>query len=139
MTIKLKFFPIPLLNHKKYSTPNCKNLFQMLNLYSQLPFDNPDGGVWAQIFDIKYDPVEVKKQKKLEVIVMPHTHCDPGWGWTFEEYYSMRTQHILNGMLKHLPNKKDMKFTYAEMSFFELWWSKLSEEDKELTKRFEIC
>jgi alpha-mannosidase II len=84
----------------------------------------------------------------LEVIVVPHSHCDPGkqlcnsilivilgWGWTFEEYYNMRTQHILNGMLKHLPNKPDMKFIYAEMSFFELWWSTINEQEKELTRR----
>lgn len=48
----------------------------------------------------------------------------------------MRTKHILNGMIKHLPIKQDMKFTYAEMSFFELWWSKIGDEEKRLTKRF---
>lgn len=51
---------------------------QMLNLYDQLPFDNPDGGVWAQGFPVEYDKEKVKKEKRLDVIVVPHTHCDPG-------------------------------------------------------------
>ncbi|KAI6170764.1 Glycoside hydrolase and Glycosyl hydrolases 38 domain containing protein [Aphelenchoides bicaudatus] len=109
---------------------------QMLNLYDQLPFDNVDGGVWTQGFPIEYDPIKIQNEKRLEVVVVPHSHCDPGWGWTFEEYYDMRTQHILNGMLKHLPNKTDMKFIYAEMSFFELWWSKINEDQKEKTRGF---
>jgi alpha-mannosidase II len=85
----------------------------MLNLYSNLSFENIDGGVWSQGFEIKYDNQAIQKEKRLEVIVVPHTHCDPGWGWTFEEYYSMRAERILDGIVEHLPKKKDMSFTYA--------------------------
>lgn len=51
----------------------------MLDMYSQLPFDDPDGGVWKQGYDIVYDKISVQSEKKLEVIVVPHSHNDPGY------------------------------------------------------------
>uniref|UniRef100_A0A914RM33 Glycoside hydrolase family 38 N-terminal domain-containing protein n=1 Tax=Parascaris equorum TaxID=6256 RepID=A0A914RM33_PAREQ len=49
----------------------------MLDVYNVIPFDDPDGGVWKQGFDISYDHAEVQRQKKLEVVVTPHSHTDP--------------------------------------------------------------
>ncbi|KAI6171074.1 Glycosyl hydrolase family 38 protein [Aphelenchoides bicaudatus] len=115
---------------------SAKTDVQMLDAYVQLPFDNPDGGAWKQGFDIQYDKQKIKEEKTLEVVVIPHSHCDPGWLRTFEEYYDAQTQHILNGMLKHLDSKKDMKFIYAEMSFFEYWWAKLNGRTERKDKRF---
>ena len=49
----------------------------MLNLVDIMKFDDPDGGVWKQGFDIKYDASKYN-DKKLYVYVVPHSHCDPG-------------------------------------------------------------
>lgn len=50
----------------------------MLHAYELIPFDNPDGGVWKQGWEITYDTEKIKQEKKLEVVVLPHSHCDPG-------------------------------------------------------------
>jgi alpha-mannosidase II len=107
----------------------------MLHAYESIPFDNQNGGVWKQGWDITYDLKKILEEKKLEVVVVPHSHNDPGWLDTFEGYYQSQTKKILDGMLNFLPNKPDMKFIYAEMSFFELWWSTLKEDERKTVKK----
>ncbi|CAG9535948.1 unnamed protein product [Cercopithifilaria johnstoni] len=116
------------------TTPDDNNI-QMLDIYSKLPFDDPDGGVWKQGYDIVYSQSSIRREKKLEVIVVPHSHNDPGWIRTFEEYYETQTRNILNNMLNSLQKMDEMRFVYAEMSFFERWWAEIDEEKRELVKQ----
>ncbi len=52
---------------------------RMNDVYDSLPFDNPDGGPWKQGWQVEYDRMSASDpERKLTVIVMPHTHCDPG-------------------------------------------------------------
>jgi len=110
---------------------SSKGDIQMLQAYEIIPFDNVNGGVWEQGFEITYDKEEILKEDKLQVFVVPHSHNDPGWWYTFESYYSIYTDNILTYANKYLHKFNDMRFIYAEMSFLELWWKKHTQEDRD--------
>ena len=38
-------------------------------------------------------------------------------------------------MARHLDQKENMHFIYAEMSFFEMWWREQDEQTKEKVKK----
>uniref|UniRef100_A0A0K0EJ05 Alpha-mannosidase n=1 Tax=Strongyloides stercoralis TaxID=6248 RepID=A0A0K0EJ05_STRER len=123
---------------------NCKNDMnkffkhnedvEILNIYKNLNFSVDKNESRKGYYDLTYTNNEILKKKKLDVILIPHSHCDAGWLKTYESY-SHQTDQILSNAQKYLPMYEKMKFIYAEMGFFEMYWSKLRKNDKEVLKK----
>ncbi|CAF3685423.1 unnamed protein product [Adineta steineri] len=133
-TISSKFEQINTQCTWRTSSPTNTS-FEIRQLYDSLPFDNQNGGVWGQGFDIQYNTSQWTPDNKLKIILMPHSHCDPGWLNTFEQYFMYGTRHIMNNMIQTLEKNKNYKFIWAEMSFLSLWWDQATIQQQQLLKK----
>ena len=95
-------------NKKRKIVTDNANIIDMRNLTATLPFEDVDGGVWKQGWDIQPD-----NSAPLTVFVVPHSHCDPGWIKTFDEYFQSQTKAILTTVVKALQKDPSRKFVWA--------------------------
>ena len=67
----------------------------------------------------------------INIHIIPHTHMDPGWLKTPEEYYSDENiAEIFNTVLNELSMKHDRTFVINEIYYFKIWYSNLNEDEK---------
>lgn len=71
---------------------------------------------------------------ELEVLLIPFSHVDPGYGMTMEAYYRSRTKKTLDAMVTTLHQYKDMTFQWAETVFLERWWKDIKPDTKDLVR-----
>ncbi|KAK6798720.1 hypothetical protein RDI58_006423 [Solanum bulbocastanum] len=100
------------------------------DLYDKIQFRDEDGGAWKQGWNVKYKGNEWDSEK-LKIFVVPHSHNDPGWKLTVEEYYDRQSKHILDTLVETLPKDSRRKFIWEEMSYLERWWRDATNEKKE--------
>eukprot|EP00051_Salpingoeca_urceolata_P001577 m.42107 g.42107 ORF g.42107 m.42107 type:complete len:1265 (+) comp11516_c0_seq1:809-4603(+) len=62
----------------------------------------------------------------LRIVLLAHSHCDPGWRRTFEQYQSV-VDGILDSVVAALERDSKRTFVWSENSFFVVWWSRRSE------------
>ena len=80
--------------------------------------------------------------RNLTVHVIAHTHNDPGWLKTVDEYYLgfnnsvywAGVQYILDSVVDELDLYPDRRFIYVEMSFFSRWWREQDQTNQNLVK-----
>lgn len=106
----------------------------MKQVIDLLPFDNPDGGAWKQGWDVQYDGNQLRTNK-LKIFVVPHSHCDPGWVKTLQDYYTQQMRLIFENMLPKLEADKRRKFIFAEISYLSLWWDELDSMKRDRVKK----
>ncbi|GJP76357.1 hypothetical protein CLOP_g6813 [Closterium sp. NIES-67] len=102
----------------------------MKRVYDSIKFDNVAGGKWTQGWKLGYKGHEWDEEP-LRVFVVPHSHNDPGWLLTVEQYYNASSQHILHTILRSLSQSPTRKFIWEEMSYLSRWWMDASEEERE--------
>ncbi|CAI5487727.1 unnamed protein product [Closterium sp. Naga37s-1] len=73
----------------------------MKRVYDGIKFANEKGGKWTQGWKLQYKGDEWDDEP-LRVFVVPHSHNDPGWLLTVEQYYARSSQHILHTILHSL-------------------------------------
>ncbi|KAM3172097.1 hypothetical protein ACTXT7_015254 [Hymenolepis weldensis] len=123
--------PVEDLSRREFS-PKCINQLysqktdiEMNSLYDNIPFENKDGGVWKQGFNISYNSSDWDNQK-LEVIILPHSHQDTGWRQTIDEYFASQSRQGLDSTVDFLGKNPSSRFIYAEISFLDMWWQTLT-------------
>ncbi|XP_015879233.3 alpha-mannosidase 2 [Ziziphus jujuba] len=100
------------------------------DLYDRIQFLDEDGGPWKQGWRVTYKGNEWDSEK-LKIFVVPHSHNDPGWKLTVEEYYDRQSRHILDTIVETLSKDSRRKFIWEEMSYLERWWRDATDEKRE--------
>ena len=67
----------------------------------------------------------------INIHIIPHTHLDPGWLMTPEDYYSQeRIEDIFNTVLRELTSDPKKTFVINEIYYFKIWYSRLTLSQK---------
>jgi len=75
--------------------------------------------------------------------IMPSSHMDTGWIYTFEEYYKGTNSQdggcvkcILDNVSDSLKKNSERKYDIGEVSFFKRWWNDQDEAKKSAIRSF---
>lgn len=78
----------------------------------------------------------------LKIILVPHSHNDPGWHKTINGYFEDQTKPTLDNMVEKLSKFPNMTFVWAESVFLQMWYEDLDfgrqQKVKELIKRGQL-
>ena len=98
---------------------------QVTSLVETLDFTPGHGGQDKSIFP---NLAPLPFTQRLRVLLVPHSHCDPGWLETYMYYYTHKVRHLLTNLYEFAESHTEFKYIYAEVSFFKLWWTEQIEE-----------
>lgn len=68
----------------------------------------------------------------MNIFIIPHSHTDPGWLETYEDYYTLQVREILTNIVNELKMDRSKTFAWAETCFLRRFYEELSEMDQEI-------
>jgi len=87
---------------------------------------------WSNAYEDRYTRRrQMWSQLPLKVILMPHSHTDPGWLKTVEEYFATSTKNIITNVVQKLTQLPNMTFILSETSYVMRWWEQADEESRQ--------
>ncbi|XP_055908577.1 alpha-mannosidase 2 [Eupeodes corollae] len=127
------------LFNKCYSLYEQETNITAFNEYSQFDFQ-PEWirtkEYWDKSFEERYEQQKQDKLRQpLKIIIVPHSHNDPGWLKTFVNYFQSDSRQILNLVITKMQEYTDMTFIWSEISFLQLWWDQAHPTKQRALKR----
>lgn len=73
--------------------------------------------------------------RTLNVHLIPHSHTDPGWLNTMNDYYGREVKPILSAVMAQLEISHNRTFAWSETCFFARWFAEQSSRRQALVRR----
>lgn len=91
---------------------------------------------WDKDFESRYEKLQKDPNRPpLKIVVVPHSHNDPGWLKTFVNYFQSDSRQILNLAVTKMPEYNNMSFIWSEISFLQLWWDQAHPTKQRILKK----
>lgn len=71
----------------------------------------------------------------LDILVVPHAHCDVGWLYTVDGYWRYAVHDILNTVISALDADSTLRFIWSEIKWIQMWWDVATEQQKKQLHR----
>lgn len=66
----------------------------------------------------------------LTILIVPHSHCDPGWLMSAESYYSNYVRNIIRAVVDSLHQDSSRRFVWSETYFISQWYEEQNEDTR---------
>jgi hypothetical protein len=73
-----------------------------------------------------FSPLPPSSDETITIHLIPHSHCDPGWLLTADQYFSSQVQSIIDTVISALEANPSRRFIWSEVSYFTMWWRSAS-------------
>jgi hypothetical protein len=67
-------------------------------------------------------PAPALPSDSITIHLIPHSHCDPGWLLTADQYFSTQVRSIIDTVIAALEANPSRRFIWSEVSYFTMWW-----------------